>query len=102
MSLQLGVVERYESLRECVLQAGRGGDQGGLDTIDALWPSRLGPRLSETHAETTSRATEPTGCRHPRSSQYIVGTGTRWDGPPRPTRGGPWFLNNTPKSLLVI
>lgn len=29
MSLQLGVVERYESLRECVLQAGRGGDQGG-------------------------------------------------------------------------
>ena len=28
MSLPTGVVERYESLRECVLQAGQGGDQG--------------------------------------------------------------------------
>lgn len=28
MSLPPGVVERYESLRQCVLQAGRGGDQG--------------------------------------------------------------------------
>jgi hypothetical protein len=28
MSLPSDVVERYESLRECVLQAGRGGDQG--------------------------------------------------------------------------
>ena len=28
MSLPSGVVERYESLRECVLKAGQGGDQG--------------------------------------------------------------------------
>jgi hypothetical protein len=28
MSLPPDIVKRYESLRECVLQAGRGGDQG--------------------------------------------------------------------------
>ena len=28
MSLPPDIVERYESLRECVRQAGRGGDQG--------------------------------------------------------------------------